>query len=70
MESGGRSVVSASAVLGGGMASTLLGWKVAVVVMVAAAVELGVVAGGLGVGRSAGSVMISGGGKGKEARNG
>lgn len=63
---GGCSVVSASAVLGGGMAHTMLGWRVAVVVRVAAAVELGVVAGGLGVGRSAGSEMVSGGGKGRK----
>lgn len=64
---GGSSVVSVSAVLGDGMAHTMLGWKVAVVVvMVAAAVELGVVAEGLGVGRSAGSVMVSGGGKGRK----
>lgn len=63
---GGRSVLSASAVLGGGMAHTMLGWKVAGVVMVAAAVELRVVAGGLGVGRSAGSEMVSGGGKGRK----
>lgn len=49
----------------------MLGWKgAAVVVMVAAAAELGVVAGGLGVGRSADSEMGSGGGKGREARNG
>lgn len=61
---GGLSVVSVSAVLGDGMAHTMLGWKV--VVMVAAAVELGVVAKGLGVGRSAGSVMVSGGGKGRK----
>lgn len=62
----GRSVVSVSAVLGGGMASTMLGWKVAGVVMVAAAVEPGEVAGGLGVGLSAGSLMVSGGGKGRK----
>lgn len=48
------------------MAHTMLGWKGAGVVMVAAAVELGVVAGGLGVGRSAGSEMVSGGGKGRK----
>lgn len=47
------------------MAHTLLGWKGAVV-MVAAAVELGVVARGLGVGLSAGSEMVSGGGKGRK----
>lgn len=64
---GGRSPVSVSSVLGGGRASTMLGWNGAVVVvMVAAAVELGVVAGRLGVGRSAGSVMVSGGGKGRK----
>lgn len=64
---GGRSVVSIALVLGGGRASTMLGWNGAVVVMVAAAaVELGVVAGRLGVGRSAGSVMVSGGGKGRK----
>ncbi len=60
---GGRSVVSVSAVLGGGMAHTMLGCKGAGVVMVAAAV---VVAGGLGVGRSAGSEMVSSGGKGRK----
>lgn len=43
----------------------MLGWNGAVVVMVAA-VELGVVAGRLGVGRSAGSMMVSGGGKGRK----
>lgn len=48
------------------MAHTMLGWKGAVVVMVAATVELGVVAGGLGVGRSAGSEMVSGRGKGRK----
>lgn len=64
---GSRSVVSMSSVLGGGRASTMFGWNGAVVVvMVAAAVELGVVAGRLGVGRSAGSVMLSGGGKGRK----
>lgn len=61
----GRCVGSVSSVLGGGMASTLLEWNGAVVVMVAT-VELGVVAGRLGVGRSAGSVMVSGGGKGRK----
>lgn len=67
VETVGRSVVSASVVLGEGMAHTMLGWKVAVVVkMVAAAAELGVVAEGFGVGRSAGSVMVSGGGKGRK----
>lgn len=59
-------VVSVSSVLGGGRASTMLGWNGAVVVMVVAAAELGVVAGRLGVGRSAGSVMDSGGGKGRK----
>lgn len=63
---GGRSAVSIALVLGGGRASTMLGWNGAVVVRVAAAVELGVVAGRLGVGRSAGSVMVSGGGKGRK----
>lgn len=75
---GGRPVVPGSSVLGGGRASTRLGWNgaavvavavvaVVVVVMVAAAaVELGVVAGRLGLGRSAGSVMVSGGGKGRK----
>lgn len=48
------------------MAHTMFGRKGAGVVMVAAAVELGVVAGGLGVGRSAGSEMVSGGGKGRK----
>lgn len=52
-------------VIGGGTPCTMLGWKGAGVVMVAAA-ELGVVAGGLGVGRSAGSEMVSGGGKGRK----
>lgn len=63
---GGCSVVSIVLVLGGGRASTMFGWNGAVVVMVEAAVELGVVAGRLGVGRSAGSVMVSGGGKGRK----
>lgn len=66
---GGHSAVSVSLVLGGGKASTRLGLYGAVVVvvgMVAAAVELEVVAGRLGVGRSAGSEMISGGGKGRK----
>lgn len=65
---GGRSVVPVSSVLGGGRASTMLGWNgaVVVVVMVAAVVELGVVEGRLGVGRSAGLVMVSGGGKGRK----
>lgn len=45
------------------MANTWFGENGAGVVMVAAAV---VVAGGLGVGRSAGSEMISGGGKGRK----
>lgn len=67
VEAMGRSVVSVSAVLGEGMAHTMLGGSVAVVVkMVAAAAELGVVAEGLGVGRSAGSLMVSGGGKGRK----
>lgn len=48
----------------------MLGWNGAVVevvvVMVAAAVELGVVAARLGVGRSAGSLMVSGRGKGRK----
>lgn len=48
------------------MAHTMLGWKGAGVVMASAAVELGVVAGGLGVGRSASSEMGSGGGKGRK----
>lgn len=52
--------------IGGGMAHTMLGWKGAVVVMAAAAVELGMVVGGLGVGRSASSEMGSGGGKGRK----
>ena len=63
---GGCSVVSVSAVLGGKMAHTMLGWKEAAVVMEAAAVELGVVVRGLGLGRSAGSEMVSGGGKGRK----
>lgn len=69
---GGRSVVvvSSSAVLGGGMAHTMLVGKGAGVVEVVAAVavEPGMVeAGGLGVvGRSAGSEMVSGGGKGRK----
>lgn len=65
---GGHSAVSVSSVLGGGKASTRLGLYGAVVVvgMVAAAVELGVGTGRLDVGRSAGSVMISGGGKGRK----
>lgn len=67
---GGHSAVSVSLVLGGGKASTRLGLYGAVVVVVvgmaAAAVELEVVTGRLGVGRSAGSVMISGGGKGRK----
>lgn len=63
---GGHAVVSVSSVLGDGRASKMLGWNGAVVVMVAAAVELGVVVGRLSVGRSAGSVMVSGGGEGKK----
>lgn len=62
---GGHSAISfVSSVLGGGRASTILGWNGAGVVvgMMAAAVELGVVAGRLG----AGSVMVSGGGKGRK----
>lgn len=62
----GCSVVSVSSVCGGGMAHTMSGWKGTGVVMVAAAVELWVVAEGFGVGRSAGSEMISGGGKGRK----
>lgn len=62
---GGRSVVSVSAVLGGGMAHTMFGWRGAAVVM-EAAVELGVVVRGLGVVRSASSEMVSGGGKGRK----
>lgn len=53
---------------GGGTPWTMLGWKGATVVMVVAAatVALGVAAGGFGVGRSAGSEMVSGGGKGRK----
>lgn len=58
---GGCSVVSASAVLGGGMAHTMLGCRGAAVVMAA-----GVVVKGLRVVGSAGSEMVSGGGKGRK----
>lgn len=63
---GGCSVASVSAVLGGGMAHTILEFKGAAVVMAAAVVELGVVVKGLRVGRSAASEMVSGGGKGRK----
>lgn len=54
------------AVIGGGMPYTMLGMKGSGVVMTAAPAELGVVAGGLGVGRAAGSEMVSGEGKGRK----
>lgn len=63
----GGSMDASWAVIGGGMAYTMLEMKGSgVVVMTAVEAGPGVVGRGLGVGRSAGSEMLSGEGKGRK----